>query len=98
MTIDTHVSGKVDNTRALKNIFSEIRDDVDKADSSFELTELYNQAGYLITLANDYWKFVNDIDDIRSAAGDEFGRTARKINSRAETIGTQGNYHEIWAG
>ena len=98
MTIDKHVSSKVDNTTALKNIFSEIHKDVDKADSRLELTELYNQAGYLITLANDFWKFVNDIDDIRSAAKDEFGRTARKINSRSETIGTQGNYDEIWAG
>src|SRR5215510_8036995 len=97
MAIDTHVSGKVDNTTALKIIFSEIRDDVEKADSRLELTELYNQAGYLITLANDFWRFVSAVDDICSAARDEFGKTARKINGRAETIGTQGNYEETWA-
>ena len=97
MAIDKHVSRKIGNMAALKIIFSEIRDDVDKADSRLELTELYNQAGYLITLANDFWKFVNDINDIRSAAKDEFGKIAHKINGRAETIGTQGNYDEIWA-
>ncbi|SRR5258706_9757965 len=91
---------EVDNKTDLKNAFSEIRDDVEQADSRPELTDLYNRAGYLIMLANDsFWerKFFDDIEDIRHTAEEEFGKTVRKINSRAEKIGTGGNYDEIWA-
>ena len=73
--------------------------DVEEADLRSELTELYRRAGYLITLTNaSSWekKYGDDIDDIRKTAEDEFKKTARKINSRAEKIGTDADYDEKW--
>lgn len=91
---------EVDNTTSLKNIFSEIRADVDRADSIFKLDGLYYRAGYLITLVYDaFWerKFVDEIDQMRDVAEAEFRETARKINQHAEEIGIAGNYDEVWA-
>ena len=99
MAKDTHVYGEVDNKTDLKEVFSEIRNDVEKADSRSELTELYRRAGYLITLTNaPSWedKFGDDIDEIRDVGEDEFSKTARKINSQAEKIGTDADYDEKW--
>jgi len=100
MLEDKLVTLEVDNKTNLKNIFSEIRADVDKADSSFKLDGLYYRAGYLITLVNDaFWekKLSDDFDHMRNIAEDEFRETARKINRHAERIGVAGNYDEIWA-
>jgi hypothetical protein len=99
MAKDTHIYGEVDNKTDLKKVFSEIRDDVEKADSRPALTELYRRAGYLITLTNaSSWekKFGDEIDDIRDTAEEEFSKTARKINRRAEEVGTDANYDEKW--
>ena len=99
MAKDTHIYGEVDNKSDLKKVFSEIRDDVEKADSRPALTELYRRAGYLITLTNaSSWekKFGDEIDDIRETAEEEFSKTARKINRRAEEVGTDADYDEKW--
>lgn len=99
MAKGTHIYGEVDNKTDLKKVFSEIRDDVEKADSRPALTELYRRAGYLITLTNaSSWekKFGDEIDDIRDTAEEEFSKTARKINRRAEEVGTDANYDEKW--
>ena len=99
MARDTHIYGEVDNKTDLKNVFSEIRQDVENAKSRSDLTELYRRAGYLITLTKaSSWKekFGDDIDDIREVAEEEFATTARKINRRAEDIGTDANYDEKW--
>lgn len=99
MAKDTHIYGDVDNKTDLKEVFSEIRKDVEDANSRSDLTELYRRAGYLITLTNaSSWetKFGDEIDDIRDVAEDEFAKTARKINSQAEKIGTDADYDEKW--
>jgi hypothetical protein len=99
MSKDTHIYGEVDNKTDLKNVFSEIRQDVENARSRSDLTELYRRAGYLITLTKaSSWKekFGDDIDDIREVAEEEFATTARKINRRAEEIGTVADYDEKW--
>jgi hypothetical protein len=91
---------EVDNTANLKNIFSEIRADVDKADSTFKLDGLYYRAGYLITLVHDaFWdrKCLDEMDHIRDIAEAEFRETAHKINQHAEELGIAGNYDEVWA-
>jgi len=91
---------EVDNTTNLKNIFSEIRADVDKADSTFKLDGLYYRAGYLITLVHDaFWerKCLDELDHMRDIAEAEFRETARKINQHAEELGIAGNYDEVWA-
>jgi hypothetical protein len=99
MAKEEHVYGEVDNKTDLREVFSEIRADVEKADSRDRLTELYRRAGYLITLTNaSSWekKFGDEIVEIRSTAEEEFSKTARKINSRAEEVGTDANYDEMW--
>jgi len=99
MAKDKHIYGEVDNKTDLKKVFSEIRDDVEKANSRPKLTELFKRAGYLITLtAAPAWKkkFDGDIQGIRKTAEEEFGKTARKINSQAKKIGAQGDYDETW--
>lgn len=101
MARDTHIYGEVDNKTDLKKVFSEIRQDVENSKSRSELTELYRRAGYLITLTNaSSWekKFGAEIDDIREVAEEEFARTARKINSQAEQVGTEADYDEKWGG
>jgi len=99
MAKDTHIYGEVDNKTDLKNVFSEIRQDIENAKSRSDLTELYRRAGYLITLTKaSSWKekFGDDIDDISEVAEEEFATTARKINRRAEEIGTVADYDEKW--
>jgi hypothetical protein len=99
MAGDTHIYGEVDNKTDLRKVFSEIRDDVERAKSRSDLTELYRRAGYLITLTKaSSWKekFGDEIDDIREVAEEEFATTARKINRRAEEIGTPAGYDETW--
>jgi hypothetical protein len=99
MAQDRHVYGEVDNKTDLKEVFTEIRKDVESAGSRSDLTELYRRAGYLITLTNaSSWekKFGDEINEIRATAEDEFGKTVRKINSRAEEIGTDADYDEKW--
>src|SRR5262245_26836561 len=91
---------EVDSAAELKSAFLEIRAEVEKADSKFKLTDLYNRAGFLIILANDtFWerKFFGDLKDLRDIAEAEFELTARQINTQAEKIGLQGNYDETWA-
>jgi len=45
MAKDKHIYGEADNKTDLKKVFSEIRDDVEKANSRPKLTELYKRAG-----------------------------------------------------
>ena len=63
------------------------------------LTELYKRAGYMIALTYaPSWeeKFGRDAGTLRRVGQDEFRKTARKINQRAEAIGTDADYHEQW--
>jgi hypothetical protein len=91
---------EIDSKTVLQDAFAEIRGEVERAASRPELTELYNRAGYLIAIAYDsFWerKFSDEIEYIRYTADHEFEKTARKINQRAEKIGLEGNYDEVWA-
>ena len=99
MPTDQHIYGEIDNKTNLRDVFLQIRKDVEGADSRAALTELYRRAGYLITLSYaQSWqeKFGDEIQEIRDVAEDEFGTTARKINSRAQAIGTEADYDEQW--
>jgi hypothetical protein len=99
MAKDRQVYGEVENRTDLEEIFSAIRGDVEQARSREVLTELYRRAGYLITLTHaPSWKekFGDEADDLRGLAENEFARTARAINRRAEAIGTEADYDEKW--
>jgi len=52
MVHDAHVYGEVNSPKSLKEVFREIRRDIDAAKSPPDLTELYQRAGYLITLTH----------------------------------------------
>lgn len=99
MAQDRHVYGEVDNKTDLRELFRDIRKDVDDADSRSDLTELYRRAGYMITLSYaPSWeeKFGADAKEIREVAEEEFARTARAVNRRADQIGTDADYDEAW--
>jgi len=99
MSDDQHIYGEIDNKTNLREVFLQIRKDLENADSRAAITELYRRAGYLITLSYaDSWqkKFGDEIDEIRSVAADEFRTTARRANDRAEEIGTESDYDEEW--
>ena len=100
MAQDTHIYGEVGGKTDLKKIFSEIRQNVEKAKTRPTLTELHKRAGYLITLTYaPSWKEKfgsRDASQLRKAAQEEFETTARKINRRAKEIGTEADYDEVW--
>lgn len=96
---ERHIYGEVDNKTNLKDVFLQIRKDVEQAEDRPALTELYKRAGYLITLSYaQAWekKFGDEIDEIRATAEEEFRSTARKINRQAEEVGTEADYDEAW--
>ena len=98
MAKDTHIHGEV-NKIDLRRIFREIREDVEKATSRKDLTELYKRTGYMITLTHATpidEKFDRTIKIQRGIAEREFARTVRKINNRAKKIGIEANYNERW--
>lgn len=99
MSDDNHIYDEINNKTNLRDVFLQIRKDVDNADSRAALTELYRRAGYLITLSYaQSWqeKFGDEITEIRDVAEEEFATTARKVNSRAKEIGTDADYDEAW--
>jgi hypothetical protein len=99
MAHDTHIYGEVHSRAGLKKIFAEIRQDVARAKSRPDLTELYKRAGYLITLTySPAWaeRFGKEASQLREVAKEEFGTTARKINRRAREIGTEADYDDMW--
>jgi hypothetical protein len=99
MATQEHVYGEVDNVTDLRDIFQQIRKDVDEASTRDRLTELYRRAGYLVTLTRSpSWetKFGKGIDELRRVAEHEFAQTARTINQRARQIGAEPDYDETW--
>lgn len=99
MAKDRHIYGEINSETDMQEVFLAIRKDVDKAESRAALTELYKRAGYLITLTHaPSWeeKFGQEARDLRKVGESEFGKTARKINRRAEQIGAKPDYDEKW--
>ena len=99
MAEDRHIYGTVNSKTGMKRVFGEIRRDIEDAKSRPALTELYKRAGYMITLTYaPSWeeKFGRDAGVLRRVGQDEFRKTARKINQRAEAIGTDADYDEQW--
>jgi len=96
---DRHIYGEVNSKTGMKRVFTDIRHDVDAAQSRPGLTELYKRAGYMITLTYaPSWgeKFGRAAAALRRVGQDEFRKTAHKINRRAKAIGTDPDYDEKW--
>jgi hypothetical protein len=99
MATDRHIYGEIENKTDMRKVFSEIRKDVGNAKSRPALTELYRRAGYLITLTHaPSWKekFGKEARELRQLGEEEFGKTARKINSQAKKIGADADFDEKW--
>jgi hypothetical protein len=99
MATNRHIYGEIKNKTDMRKVFSAIRKDVSQAKSRPALTELYKRAGYLITLTHaPSWreKFGKEAKELRELGKDEFGKTARKINSRANKIGAEADFDEKW--
>ena len=84
---------QINNETDMRQVFHRIDHDIDAVDSRPALTELYRQAGYLITLTfAPSWaeKFGGiEAQRLRQIGEDEFRKTAHKINQRAIRIGTE---------
>jgi hypothetical protein len=99
MATDRHIYGEIKNKTDMRKVFTAIRRDVQHANSRPALTELYRRAGYLITLTHaPSWKekFGKDARELGKLGEDEFGKTARKINSRAKKVGVEADFDEKW--
>jgi len=100
MTRDTHTDSEV-HEKDLSRIFQEIREDVEKAQSREELTELYKRTGYMITMTHATpveEKHDREMKRRREVTEREFTRTVRLINKRAKEISTDADYNENWDG
>lgn len=83
----------------IRKINQMIRNEVKRAKSRKELTELHKRSSYLVTLTfSPAWKegFRGKIAQMRSAAKEEFTKTARAINSRCRQLGIEPNYDTKW--
>ena len=83
----------------IRKINQMIRNEVKRAKSRKELTELHKRSSYLVTLTfSPAWKegFRGKIAQMRTAAKEEFAKTARTINSRCRQLGIEPNYDTKW--
>jgi len=83
----------------IRKINKMIRNEVKRAKSRKELTELHKRSSYLVTLTfSPAWKegFRGKIAQMRTAAKEEFAKTARAINSRCRQLGLEPNYDTKW--
>lgn len=100
MTRDTHTDGEV-HEKDLNRVFQEIREDVEKAQSREDLTELYKRTGYMITMTHETpveEKHDREMKRRREVTEREFARTVRMINKQAKKLGIEADYNENWDG
>ena len=100
MTRDQRYS-EIDDKADLRRIFREIREDVEKATTRENLTELYKRTGYMITMTHATpleEKHDREMKRRREITEAEFVSTVRAINNRAKNIGTEADYNENWDG
>jgi hypothetical protein len=99
MTKDTHTNIERNARTDLRGRFREIREDVEKAQSREELTELYKRNVYMILKTHSSpldEKFDKDMKTRRETAEREFARTVHLINQQAKKIGVEADYSENW--
>lgn len=95
------IFGEVHSRTALRAAFREIRRDIARARSANALRELHGRAGYVVSLTYaPSWqeRFGESLADVRALALEEFARSARAINRRAEALGEPVRYDERWRG
>jgi uncharacterized protein YegL len=99
MTRETHLTDEVNADRTdLKRTFSEIREDVEKAQSREDLTELYKRSVYMILMTHSTPLDERDkeMKSRRETTEREFAKAVRLINEQAKKIGVEPDYNEDW--
>ena len=99
MATNQQLYGEIDNKADMREVFDDIRREVGAAKTRPALTELHRRAGYLVTLTYaPSWKlkFGGDTQALRKIGMEEFHRTAKLINRKAEEIGVEADYDEYW--
>ena len=99
MTRDTHINDEVNDRTDLRHTFREIREDVEKARSREDLTELYKRTVYMIMMTHSSpldEKFDRKMRRRQEIAEREFARAVRMINRQAKKIGIETDYNENW--
>jgi hypothetical protein len=79
--------------------FKEIRDDVEKAQTREDLTELYKRSVYMILLTHSSpldEKVDRGLKRRRLTTEKEFARAVRTINRWAKKLGLEPDYDENW--
>ena len=98
MTRDMH-NDETYNQTDLRRTFDEIRQNVEKAASQENLTELYKKTAYMITMTHAspvVETFDPEMRRRREFTEKEFARTIRLINEQAKKIGLEADYNEDW--
>src|SRR4029079_4057348 len=98
MTRDMH-NDETYNQTDLRRTFDEIRQNVEKAASQEDLTELYKKTAYMITMTHAspvVETFDPEMRRRREFTEKEFARTIRLINEQAKKIGLEADYNEDW--
>jgi hypothetical protein len=99
MTKDTLITEEINSDRTdIRGTFKEIREALEKAASREDLTELYKQTVYMILMTHSTPLDEKDqaMKRRRQTTEEEFARTVRLINQRAEKIGVKADYDEDW--
>ena len=97
MATETHID-EVTKTD-LRHVFNEIREDVEKAASREDLTELYKRAAYMILMTHATPladKSDREMGRRREITERDFAQTVRMINGQAKKIGTEADYNAKW--
>jgi len=94
-----HIYQSVGGVTDIREINRKIRKEVARAKTRAQLTELHKRSMYLVTLCHaPAWKeaFRGKIAKMKKAAQEEFTKTARAINRRAEKLGLRADYDTKW--
>lgn len=99
ITSEPHDKDDVNPRTDLRGTFKEIRNDIEKAQTKEDLTELYKRSVYMILMTHSSPIDVNSDHEMkrkRETAESEFVRVVRLINQQAKEIDVEANYNEDW--
>jgi hypothetical protein len=99
MTRVTDFSNTGSDPADVRGRFREIRDDVEKAQTREDLTELYKRSVYMILMTHSSpldIKVDRELKRRRLTTEKEFERAIRTINRRAKKIGLEPDFDEDW--
>lgn len=90
---------KVKGIEDIRKINRTIREQVKGFKTKPKLTQLHKRSMYMVTLTQTpSWKtaFAGRIRRMRTAAKEEFSKTAKRINRRCEELGLKPDYDEVF--